>query len=77
VSVFVPPNREMVEAIRNLSERRLSAEEFDAYVEAPMTEDERRTIQELIAWFQRRYPRPLDRLVSARRAYARAARRSP
>jgi hypothetical protein len=66
-----------VEAIRALAERRLSAEEFNAYVEAPMSEDERREIQELITWFQKRYPRPIDRLISARRAYARAARRSP
>jgi hypothetical protein len=56
---------------------RLTAEEFDAYVEAPMSDDERREILRLIEWFRRRYPRPLDRLVSARSAYARAAKRFP
>jgi hypothetical protein len=74
---FVPPSPETVQAIHDLSERRLSEAEFNAYVDAPMSDDERREILDLIAWFERRYPRPLDRLVSARRAYARAVRRSP
>jgi len=74
---FVPPTPDVVDAIRAISERRLSPEEFDAYVDAPMSDDERKGINELIDWFCRRYPRPLDRLISARRAYARAVRRSP
>ncbi len=74
---FVAPKPETVEAIRRMSERRLTAEEFDAYVNAPMSDDERTEIHELIAWFRRRYPRPLDRLISSRCAYARAALRSP
>jgi hypothetical protein len=74
---FAAPKPEAVEAIRRMSERRLTAEEFDAYVNAPMSDEERTEIRELIGWFQRHYPRPLDRLISSRRAYARAARRSP
>ncbi|HZF52798.1 MAG TPA: hypothetical protein VE093_29280 [Polyangiaceae bacterium] len=35
------PSAEAVEEIRALSERRLSAEEFNAYVNAPMSEEER------------------------------------
>jgi len=63
--------------IRDLSERRLTAEELDAYVNAPMSDDEREGIQELITWFRTRYPRPLDRIISSRRAYRRLAQRSP
>jgi hypothetical protein len=74
---LIRPRSEVVQAIHALSERQLSLEEFDAYVNAPMSDDERRGIGELIEWFVLRYPRPLDRLVSARRAYARAVRRSP
>jgi hypothetical protein len=71
------PTAEVVNAIRALSERRLNRDEFDAYVDAPMSDDERNGIDELIDWFRCRYPHPLDRLKSARRAYARTARRSP
>ena len=74
---FRPPAPESVAAIRALSERRLSPEELDAYVNAPVSDEERRAIQEQIAWFRRRYPNPLDRLASARRAYARISRRAP
>jgi hypothetical protein len=74
---FRPPEPDVVEAIRKLSERRLSVEEFDAYVNAPMSDEERREIRELIDWFQQRYPRPIDRLISSRRAHARAIRRGP
>lgn len=74
---FSAPSAEVTARVRALSERRLSAAEFDAYVEAPMSDDERSAIQDLIAWFTNRYPNPLERLLSARRAYARATRRSP
>jgi hypothetical protein len=74
---FVFPRPDTVDEIRKLSERRLSPEEFEAYVTAPMSDDERRGIHDLITWFCKAYPRPLDRIVSSRRAYARATRRSP
>jgi hypothetical protein len=74
---FVAPKPEVIGSMRAIAERRLSAEEFNAYVNAPMSDEERTEIRELIGWFRRHYPRPLDRLISSRRAYARAARRSP
>ena len=63
-----PPSAEAVERIRQLAERRLSAEEFDAYVHAPMSEAERQEILESVAWFTKRYPTPGERLAAARRA---------
>jgi len=59
----------MVDRIRAMSERRLSAEEFDAYLAGTRSDDERRDMQEQIAWFRRRYPNPIDRLRWARRTY--------
>lgn len=64
---------EVLDELDRIAGRRLSAEEFDAYVRAPMTSAEREGIVELIDWFVRRYPTPADRLAYARRA-ARAAR---
>ena len=69
------PSPEQVARVRAMAERRLSAEEFAAYVEAPMTDEERDGILSLVDWFSRRYPTPLDRLVAGRRAWANAARR--
>jgi hypothetical protein len=63
--------------LRAFADRSLSREEFDAYVGAPMSEDERERIDELIDWFTRRYPTPEARLAYARRAYARARRVMP
>jgi hypothetical protein len=74
---FVPPTRAEVLALREASERRLSAEELDAYVNAPWSEEEREDTQALIRWFQRRYPTPLARLRAARVAYRRARARMP
>ncbi len=71
------PSPEAVEAVRQLAERTLSAEELEAYVSAPMGKDELDEIHALITWFCRRYPDPIDRLRSSRRAYARVIRRSP
>jgi hypothetical protein len=47
-------------------ERRLTAEEFLARVNAPWTEREREDFEALHAWFVRRYPTPVDRLRAAR-----------
>ena len=74
---FVPPPREVVARVRALAERRLSAEEFNAYVNAPMSEEERTGILESVAWFCRRYPTVLERLKPARRAYADCRKRMP
>lgn len=74
---FVPPPPEAVARVRAMAERRLSAEEFNAYVNAPMSEEERTGILESVAWFCRRYPTALARLQSARRAYKNSQRRMP
>ena len=63
-----PPSQEALERVRQIAERRLSAEEFNAYVNAPMTEEEREQIVAAVAWFKRRYPTPGQRLEAARRA---------
>lgn len=60
-----------VAAVRTLAERRLSPEEFEAYVNAPLSNDERAAQDELVAWFLRRYPTPADRLRYARAAHRR------
>lgn len=74
---FERPDAEALARVRALAERRLSAEEFDAYVRAPMSEEERAEILESVAWFTRRYPTPLERLAASRRAYARWAKGMP
>lgn len=63
------------ERLKVLANRRLSAAEFRAYVDAPLSDREREEITSLIAWFQRRYPTPADRFLSARRALRNAAPR--
>ncbi|MES1164534.1 MAG: hypothetical protein ABUR63_02150 [Verrucomicrobiota bacterium] len=65
-----------VERVKALSERRLTPEEWDAYVNQPVTAEEEREMRELLSWFSRRYPTPADRLRYARRAYQRWARRA-
>ena len=74
---LLPPDPETVAKLREMSERRLAAEEFEAYVRAPMSEAEREEILAQIEWFMRRYPTPAERLASARQAYAQWARGMP
>jgi hypothetical protein len=80
--VKIPPLMKLppVEALRrvqDLAERRLSAEEFDAYVHAPMSDSERQEILDSVAWFTKRYPTPAARLSAARRAYQQWAGSAP
>jgi hypothetical protein len=51
--------------------RRLTPEDARAAFAAPISEAERQAARELIHWFVRRYPTPLERLTYARQAYAR------
>ncbi len=74
---FVPPTPELVGEIRALAERRLSAEEFDRYVNAPMSDFEREEIDANIEWFMRRYPTPAERLRWASRTWAQWSRHQP
>ncbi|MGH9384007.1 MAG: hypothetical protein ACRD2N_06955 [Vicinamibacterales bacterium] len=60
--------------INALAERRLSAKEVRAYLDAPVSDAERDEILDLARWFQRRYPTAAERLTYVRRAYARWTR---
>ena len=62
------PSQVVLDRLRELGERRLTAAEFDAYVHAPMSDAERQEILASIAWFKKRYPTPAERLAAARLA---------
>ena len=61
--------------VDELAERRLTAAEFAAYADSPLTDREREDIADLIRWFSRRYPTPAERLASNRRAIRSASHR--
>lgn len=49
-------------------ERELSAEEFDRWVAQSLSDEaDMQSLSELIAWFTRRYPTPIERLAYVRR----------
>jgi hypothetical protein len=73
---FVPPSRELVAEVRALAERVLTRDELEAYLGAPMSDDERDEILDAIRWFTTRYPTPAARLAYNRRAMKRAKRRA-
>jgi hypothetical protein len=56
---------------RDVAERRLTAEEVHAWLSAPISDEERTGVLELVRWFTKRYPTPLERLAYVRKAYAR------
>lgn len=60
---------------RTEQERQLTEAEARAYLEAPVSDEERAHVLDLVRWFTRRYPKPEDRLAYVRRAYARWRRR--
>ena len=74
---FVPPSAEAIRAARDGAERILEPSEFDAWVNAPMTDEERHEILDLVRWFTTRYPTAGERLAYARRAYLRTKRWTP
>lgn len=74
---MTPPSAEALDRIRQLAERRLSAAEFNAYVNAPMTDAERDEILASVAWFKRRYPTAAERLAAARRGYEQWTQSTP
>ena len=67
-----PADRAELEAWEN---RRLSPEEFEARVRAPWTDQEREDFDNLVRWFNRRYPTPLQRLAATRRLMAQQDKR--
>jgi hypothetical protein len=77
VKRFVPPDPDAVADVRAFAARRLSPTEFEAYAHAPMSEDEREGIDELIDWFMRRYPTPRERSAWSRRAWENAKQMMP
>jgi hypothetical protein len=77
VRVLHRPSPEALQAVREASERRLSAAELYAWVRAPWAEQELEEAVALVAWFSRRYPTPIARLEAARRAARRAKELAP
>ena len=73
IRTLSPAQRAELEAWEN---RALTAEEFDARVNAPWSEREREDFAALVAWFQRRYPTPAERLAATRVLAAQWARSS-
>lgn len=63
-----------IAAVREMADRRMSPEEFAAYVSAPVSPEEQAESDDLVAWFTRRYPLPGSRLAWARRAWQRWSR---
>lgn len=74
--VLHPPSADERAWIAQQATRRLSPEEFQSYVEAPVSEWERENAEALITWFTTRYKTPLERLAYARRAQARRGGRA-
>jgi hypothetical protein len=64
---FLPPSPALLAEVRALADRTLSAAEVDAYVHAPMTDEEQQEILDLIRWFTTRYATPGERLAYGRR----------
>jgi hypothetical protein len=54
--------------------RELTADQARAYLDQPITQEERDAVLGLVRWFRRRYPTPAERLAYVRRAYARWSR---
>ncbi len=69
MTVRHPPR--LVARLREEAERRVTADEARAYLDAPVTDSERAEILSLVRWFRERYPHPVERLAYVRRAYAR------
>lgn len=65
------PPAEQLEKIRVLASQALPPEEFIRLATSPMSEEEREEKRSLIAWFNRRYKTPLERLNYARKVYKR------
>lgn len=68
---------EQLASLEAWEQRELSPEEFAARVAAPWTERELEDFTALVAWFQRRYPTPLERLRATRHLAAQWQRNRP
>lgn len=65
------PSSTAIEAAARFANRRLTPQEFQAYVDAPVSEAEREESLRLIRWFKKRNPTPAERLAYAQGSYAR------
>ena len=72
---MTPPTEKARAAVDALANRTLSPEEIRAYLDTPVSDQERDEILALVQWFRGRYPTGADRLGYVRRAYARWTRR--
>lgn len=54
-------------------DRELTLGEAQRYLQAPIDDEERAAVLDLVRWFRRRYPTPAERLAYVRRAYRRWA----
>ena len=77
VPFLKPPSPEALARIQQMAERSLTPAEFEAYVRAPMSNEEREEILSSVRWFMKRYPTPGARLAAARRAYIQWSRGIP
>lgn len=59
--------------IAAMIERSLTVEEARAYLDTPIGPAERAEVLDLVRWFRRRYPTPLERLAYVAKAYKRWA----
>ena len=57
--------------VREIADRKVTREEADAYLAAPVSDDERNEVLALRRWFCTRYPTAGERLAYVRRAYLR------
>lgn len=64
---LTPEQRAELEA---WEDRALSPEEFEARVRAPWTDEECANFDDLVRWFNRRYPTPALRLAATRHLMA-------
>ena len=60
-----------LQRIAEYHNRTLPPEESRAYLDAPITDDERENALILFRWFRRRYPTAGERLAYVRRTYER------
>jgi hypothetical protein len=61
----------------DLVDRLVTPAELRAALERPMPRQEQEEVLELVRWFSRRYPTPLERLAYVRQAYRRWSRNPP
>ena len=67
---FIPPTSEERARLREMAERPLPVSEFLRRAAIPLTDEEVEANAELVRWFRRRYPTPLDRFRYCDREYA-------